>query len=88
MDNASFHHLDGIKQSRTDAGVKLLYLPPYSPNFNPTEEFLAKLKAYVRKAWPIYEIDPDQGFHVFLRWCYMKLVQNSRVLKAISDMQV
>lgn len=51
--------------------------------------FFAELKAYIRKAWPTYEKDPDQGFHVFLRQCvHTMLVQNSRALKANSDMQV
>jgi transposase len=40
-------------------GVKLLYLPPYLPDFNPIEEFFAKLKAYIKKTWPAYEEDPD-----------------------------
>jgi transposase len=32
------------------AGAKLLYLPPYSPDFNPIEKAFAKLKALLRKA--------------------------------------
>jgi transposase len=36
---------------KADAGVKLLYLPPYSPDFNPIEEFFAELKAYIKKSW-------------------------------------
>jgi DDE superfamily endonuclease len=35
MDNASFHHTERIEQMCRDAGVKLVYLPPYSPDFNP-----------------------------------------------------
>lgn len=31
-------------------GARLLYLPPYSPDFNPIENALAKLKALLRKA--------------------------------------
>lgn len=69
MDNASFHHSERVKQLCSDAGVKLLYLPPYSPDFNPIEEFFAELKAYIKKAWPAYEEDPDQGFKTFLRRC-------------------
>ncbi|KAJ5344403.1 hypothetical protein N7452_002407 [Penicillium brevicompactum] len=69
MDNASFHHSDRIQQLCSDAGVKLLYLPPYSPDFNPIEEFFAELKAYIKKAWSTYEQNPDQGFDVFLRRC-------------------
>jgi len=33
-----------------NAGAKLLYLPPYSPDLNPIEMMLAKLKALLRKA--------------------------------------
>jgi transposase len=32
------------------AGARLLYLPPYSPDFNPIENAFAKLKALLRKA--------------------------------------
>ena len=32
------------------AGASLLYLPPYSPDFNPVEHAFAKLKAMLRKA--------------------------------------
>lgn len=32
------------------AGAALLYLPPYSPDFNPIENAFAKLKALLRKA--------------------------------------
>ncbi|KAK5800950.1 hypothetical protein VI817_003162 [Penicillium citrinum] len=69
MDNASFHHSDRVKQLCSDADVRLLYLPPYSPDFNPIEEFFAELKAYIKKAWPSCEVKPDQGFQTFLRRC-------------------
>lgn len=69
MDNASFHHSDRIKQLCSDAGVKLLYLPPDSPDFNPIEQFFAELNAYIKKAWSAYEKNLDQGFHTFLQRC-------------------
>lgn len=40
MDNASFHHSDRIEEICVDAGVKLLYLLPYSPELNPIGDFL------------------------------------------------
>ena len=46
MDNASFHHSERIEKMCRDAGVILLYLPPYSPDLNPIEEFFAELKAF------------------------------------------
>jgi transposase len=33
-----------------EKGAMLLYLPPYSPDFNPIENAFAKLKALLRKA--------------------------------------
>jgi transposase len=50
MDNLSAHKLPAIRQAIQAAGAKLLYLPPYSPDFNPIEQLFAKLKALLRKA--------------------------------------
>ena len=69
MDNASFHHSERIEQLCSEAGVKLVYLPPYSPDLNPIEEFFAELKAFIRRNWQSYEENPDQGFDSFLEWC-------------------
>jgi transposase len=50
MDNLSAHKVPGIRQAIEAAGARLLYLPPYSPDFNPIEQLFAKLKALLRKA--------------------------------------
>jgi transposase len=50
MDNLSAHKLPAIRQAIQAAGAKLLYLPPYSPDFNPIEQLFAKLKALLKKA--------------------------------------
>jgi hypothetical protein len=52
-----------------DAGVMLVYLPLYSPDLNPIEEFFAELKAFIRRHWQSYKDNPDQGFDTFLEWC-------------------
>src|SRR6202163_4056907 len=44
------HKVPGICEAIEAAGAKLLYLPPYSPDFNPIEQLFAKLKALLRKA--------------------------------------
>ena len=49
MDNASFHHTERIEQMCSDAGVKLIYLPPYSLYLNPIEDFLAELKGFIKR---------------------------------------
>jgi transposase len=50
MDNLPAHKITGIRQEIEAAGARLLYLPPYSPDFNPIEQVFAKLKALLRKA--------------------------------------
>lgn len=50
MDNLSSHKGPAIRRAIEEAGASLLYLPPYSPDFNPIENVFAKLKALLRKA--------------------------------------
>jgi transposase len=50
MDNLSSHKGPRIRALIEAAGASLLYLPPYSPDFNPIENAFAKLKALLRKA--------------------------------------
>ena len=48
MDNLPAHKTAGVRDAIDAAGAGLLYLPPYSPNFNPIENAFAKLKALMR----------------------------------------
>lgn len=50
MDNLPAHKVTGVDQAIEAAGAHLLYLPPYSPDFNPIEMAFSKLKALLRKA--------------------------------------
>ena len=50
MDNLGSHKGAGVRAAIEAAGASLLYLPPYSPDFNPIEQAFAKLKAMLRKA--------------------------------------
>lgn len=50
MDNLSAHKVAGVREAIEAAGARLLYLPPYSPDFNPIEQVFAKLKSLLRKA--------------------------------------
>lgn len=50
MDNLGSHKVAGVREAIEAAGATLLYLPPYSPDFNPIEQAFAKLKALLRKA--------------------------------------
>ena len=50
MDNLPGHKGSKVRQLIEAVGASLLYLPPYSPDFNPIENAFAKLKALLRKA--------------------------------------
>ncbi len=50
MDNLPAHKIMGVRQAIEGAGARLIYLPPYSPDFNPIEMAFSKLKAALRKA--------------------------------------
>lgn len=50
MDNLSSHKRASVHALIEAAGARLLFLPPYSPDFNPIEKVPAHLKAMLRKA--------------------------------------
>lgn len=50
MDNLGSHKGRAVRAAIEAVGAKLLYLPPYSPDFNPIENAFSKLKALLRKA--------------------------------------
>ena len=50
MDNLGSHKGSQVRAAIEAAGASLLYLPPYSPDFNPIEKAFSKLKALLRKA--------------------------------------
>jgi transposase len=49
MDNATFHKGGRIEQLIQNAGCKVLYLPPYSPDLNKIEQCWSWLKSRIRK---------------------------------------
>jgi transposase len=50
MDNLGSHKGRAVRAAIEAVGAILLYLPPYSPDFNPIENAFSKLKAMLRKA--------------------------------------
>ncbi|UPT87849.1 IS630 family transposase [Bradyrhizobium barranii subsp. apii] len=50
MDNLPAHKVHGVREAIQAVGASLLYLPPYSPDFNPIEMAFSKLKALLRTA--------------------------------------
>jgi transposase len=48
VDNLPAHKAAGVREAIKRAGAKLMFLPPYSPDFNPIENAFSKLKALLR----------------------------------------
>ena len=49
-DNLPAHKVAGLSEIVAARGARLLYLPPYSPDFNPIELAFSKLKTWLRTA--------------------------------------
>ena len=60
LDNLGAHKMDGVRQSIESRGAFLLYLPPYSPDFNPIKQAWSKLKQLLRgfKARLVEQLEP------------------------------
>ena len=56
MDNCSSHNNEDVKNILKENNVKYLFLPPYSPEFNPIELAWSKLKQFIRKIKPRCEL--------------------------------
>ena len=50
MDNLPAHKVEGVRSLLEAVGAELLYLPPYSPDFNPIEQAWSKIKQQLRSA--------------------------------------
>ena len=48
VDNASIHKVAGIREMVEEHGAHLVYLPAYSPDFNPIELAFSKIKSWLR----------------------------------------
>lgn len=49
MDNMRSHHAKVVKNLLDEKHIQYLYLPPYSPDYNPIENMWSKIKANMRK---------------------------------------
>jgi len=49
MDNLSVHHVSEVVQHFRQAGIVVLFLPPYSPDLDPLEELFSCVKYYLKK---------------------------------------
>lgn len=64
LDNATFHKGGRIHSLIEQAGARLLYLPPYSPDLNKIEHCWSWLKSRIRKSLSLFECLRDAMEHV------------------------
>jgi transposase len=57
MDNLATHKVSGVLEAIEAVGARLLYLPPYSPDFNPIENMWSKIKQILRSLAPRTETE-------------------------------
>jgi len=81
LDNLAAHQVEGVRGLLESRGAHLLYLPPYSPDFNPIEQAWSKLKQLLRgvKARVLDQLEPaiaqaiaaitPQNAQAFFRHC-------------------
>ncbi len=66
MDNATFHRKARLYEIASRYGVAVLFLPPYSPDFNPIEKSWANLKRWLKDnliRFPSLEIAVEWYFY-------------------------
>ena len=49
MDNCTIHHVNEVESILLQAAIVVLFLPPYSPDFNPAEDAFSYVKGYLKK---------------------------------------
>jgi transposase len=66
MDNARIHCSEELQQMCNDVGVLLVYLPPYSPDYNPIEQSFNQIKQWMRKYRD--KLQHCDSFEDFFEW--------------------
>ncbi|KAF7372240.1 DDE family endonuclease [Mycena venus] len=61
MDNAQIHKDPQIRELIEARGMWVMYIPPYSPDFNPIELAFLSIKAYIRHSRELAREDIDQA---------------------------
>ena len=49
LDNAQIHHDEYLVNLVESVGCKIIYLPPYSPDFNPIETAFSSIKSWLKR---------------------------------------
>ena len=55
MDNAQFHRKGELRKIASRYHILVLFLPPYSPDYNPIEKLWANMKRWLKKNMRYYD---------------------------------
>lgn len=69
IDNASFHKSKKIIEILESVGCRVLFLPPYSPDFNPIEHYWTAIKHAIRLAAETIKNFYDAAVHALGQMC-------------------
>ena len=59
LDNCSIHHVPEVIELLEDAGILVMFLPPYSPDLNPIEETFSSVKYFIKDHDELYQTTDD-----------------------------
>ena len=76
LDNLAVHKVEGLDEIAKKYGVRLRYLPPYSPDFNPIECAFSKLKTWLRTARVCTREALESVIHAATDWITERNAQN------------
>lgn len=76
MDNLKAHKVEGVKEMIEAVGAKVVYLSPYSPEFNPIEHLWWELKAWLRRFVPRSVQIVDKLLELGVKLCSSKQIKN------------
>ena len=76
MDNLKAHKVEGVKEMIEAVGAKVVYLSPYSPEFNPIEHLWWELKAWLRRFVPRSVQIVDKLLELGVKLCSSKQIRN------------
>ena len=71
MDNAKIHHGEKLTESIEQMGCKVLYLPPYSPDYNPIETTFSGIKSWLKRYRIFVESCTDPKYPFLLAFSHV-----------------
>ena len=76
MDNLRVHKVEGVEEMIEAVGARVVYLSPYSPEFNPIEHLWWELKALLRRFIPQSVQIVEKFWELGVKLCSSKQIRN------------